>query len=594
MGEYTALYRAFRPRRFGEVVGQEHVTRTLCNAVAAGRVAHAYLFSGPRGTGKTSVARILARAVNCREPAGGEPCNECPPCREVLEGRSVDVVEVDAASHRGIDEVRSLRDQVRYAPLRCSRKVYIIDEVHMLTAEAFNALLKTLEEPPPAVIFVLATTDLHKVPATVASRCQRFDFFRLGEKEIVGHLRSILTAVGGQAEEEALVHLARAADGAMRDALTLLDQALAGAPGQGGLTVAHVADLLGTAPEEELLPVLRSLFAGDAAALLEAVQEAYRRGRDLRQLVLGLMRLVREGLAARAARSGAAAPRDGSDRGTAWEGVYWDRLVATFEGLGRLEQELRRAGPVLLLLEVGLLQLARSAASVEVAGPTGGREEAESKPGRERGSAATFVYHPGAASPVRASPEQALPPRAAPPSGSGSDRDAGQLWRRSLERVRRERPLLHGVLTAARPTGWRDGTLVLSFRAGCNFHRDRVADPRNKTYLEQVLTSFAGRPVELRCLLEGEERDEGEATGVELTETASAEGGAGAEAEEAVATQAGACAAAEPSAVPAASLTGEGDLPALALEILGGEMVDFDAAPLFVGAAVPESEGEAP
>ncbi len=578
MGEYTALYRSFRPRRFADVVGQEHVTRTLRNAVAAGRVAHAYLFSGPRGTGKTSVARILARAVNCREPAGGEPCNECPTCREVLEGRSLDVVEVDAASHRGIDEVRALRDQVRYAPVRCSRKVYIIDEVHMLTAEAFNALLKTLEEPPAAVAFVLATTDVHKVPATVASRCQRFDFFRLGEAEIVDHLRRVLAAVGGEAEEEALVHLARAADGAMRDALTLLDQALAGAPGQGVLTVAGVADLLGATPEEELLPLLRALFAGDATALLAGVQDAYRRGRDLRQLVVGLMRLVREGLACHAERRGAGGGRHG-DLPEVLNGITWERLVAAFERLGRLEQDLRRAGPSVLQLEVGLLQIARALGD----GAPGSEEEASAAAARLVPPARPFVYQPAPSVPAAGTPPRSATAAAAPTPAP--DVDVSQVWRRLLDRVRRERPLLHGVLTSARPLAWRDDTLTISFRAGCTFHRDRVNDPKSRTYLEQVLASLHGRAVSLACLVEGGTREVPDGRPAPAATPASGE---------AAPAAAPGPVSIVPTEAPPPAATAVGDLPALALEVLGGEIVELDPELLFAAPAPSAVEEAGP
>ena len=224
--EYVALYRKWRPKGFSELVGQEHVSRTLAQAVVGGRVGHAYLFSGPRGTGKTSTAKILAKALNCEKGPTAEPCNACESCRRISDGTSMDVMEIDAASNRGIDEIRELRETVKFAPTTGRYRVYIIDEVHMLTSEAFNALLKTLEEPPPQVVFILATTELQKVPATIQSRCQRYDFKRIAAKDIEARLQEVTEASGVAADGAALALVAREADGGLRDALSTLDQCI--------------------------------------------------------------------------------------------------------------------------------------------------------------------------------------------------------------------------------------------------------------------------------------------------------------------------------------------------------------------------------
>ena len=223
---YTALYRKWRPSRFEDVRGQEHIVRTLKNQIEAGRIGHAYLFCGTRGTGKTSVAKILARAVNCEHPVNGSPCNECAACRSILDGTSVDVAEIDAASNNGVDNIREIREQVQYSPTQGKYRVYIIDEVHMLSAGAFNALLKTLEEPPSYVIFILATTEVNKIPITVLSRCQRYDFRRIGNDVIAAQVDALLKAEGVAAEEDAVRYVAKAADGSMRDALSLLEQCI--------------------------------------------------------------------------------------------------------------------------------------------------------------------------------------------------------------------------------------------------------------------------------------------------------------------------------------------------------------------------------
>ncbi len=293
-----ALYRRWRSQTFDELIGQEHVTQTLRNALRDGRIAHAYLFTGPRGTGKTSMARLLAKAVNCIHPDPEQrPCNSCEICGAIMRGSLLDLIEIDAASNRGIDEIRDLRDKVNFSPSQARYKVYVIDEVHMLTPEAFNALLKTLEEPPPHVIFVLATTEPHKIPDTVLSRCQRFDFRRIPSYKIVERLAFILEQEDRRAEQGALEMIARSAEGCMRDAISLMDQLLS----YGGdvITESQVQAVRGTISGQAIVTLADFLVAGDAASGLALINQMASEGIDLRQLAIQLVAHLRSVLLCR-------------------------------------------------------------------------------------------------------------------------------------------------------------------------------------------------------------------------------------------------------------------------------------------------------
>ena len=276
---YRALYRQYRPATFSEVIGQDHITTILKNQVQAGQTAHAYLFAGTRGTGKTSTAKILARAVNCQQPQGGEPCGQCPACQRT-QGDHVDIVELDAASNNGVEDIRSILDKVRYTPLELRTKVYIIDEAHALSPNAFNALLKTLEEPPGHVMFILATTEPQRIPATIISRCQRFDFHRLSIGDMTGRMRAVLESAGAVIDPEGLVAIARAAEGGMRDALSLADQCLSFCGDH--VTAADVYAVLGSMDGEFLFSMAEALLCCDSAKALTLLDQVIREGRDLR------------------------------------------------------------------------------------------------------------------------------------------------------------------------------------------------------------------------------------------------------------------------------------------------------------------------
>ena len=287
-----ALYRKWRPQKWEQLVGQEHIVTTLQNAVRTGRVGHAYLFAGPRGTGKTSSARLLAKAVNClHDDLGSRPCDECQNCQAIDSGSFLDLIEIDAASNTSVDDIRGLRDKINFSPSQGRFKVYIIDEVHMLSTAAFNALLKTLEEPPPHAIFILATTEIHKIPATVLSRCQRHEFRRIPVSEIVSQLQKIAKVEGIQADEDALLAISRQSTGAMRDAISLLDQL---ASTGEKITLENAQHVLGTATDESVLELVDAILQKDPAAGLECLHTALDRGSDARQYARQVVDYLRD------------------------------------------------------------------------------------------------------------------------------------------------------------------------------------------------------------------------------------------------------------------------------------------------------------
>ena len=281
---YTALYRKFRPSTFDQVKGQDHIVQTLKNQINANRIGHAYLFCGTRGTGKTSVAKIFAKAVNCEHPVDGSPCNECETCRGITNGSAMNVIEIDAASNNGVDNIRQIRDEIQYSPSSGKYTVYIIDEVHMLSIGAFNALLKTLEEPPAYVIFILATTEPHKIPITILSRCQRYDFKRISIDTIAARLSELMEKESIEVEDKAIRYVAKAADGSMRDALSLLDQCIAFYLGQK-LTYDNVLDVLGAVDNEIFSRLTRSVIDSDVATSLNILDEIIMQGREPGQFV---------------------------------------------------------------------------------------------------------------------------------------------------------------------------------------------------------------------------------------------------------------------------------------------------------------------
>ena len=361
---YTALYRKFRPNTFEDVKGQEHIVTTLKNQIQAERIGHAFLFCGTRGTGKTTVAKILARAVNCEHPVDGSPCNECETCKAILAGTSMNVIEIDAASNNGVDNIREIREEVAYRPTQGKYKVYIIDEVHMLSTGAFNALLKTLEEPPSYVIFILATTEAHKIPVTILSRCQRYDFHRISIDTIAKRLRELMDKEGVQAEEKALRYVAKAGDGSMRDALSLLDQCIAFYLGQE-LTYDKVLEILGTVDTEVFSKLLRQVLAGNVTGCIHMLEELIAGGKELTQFVADFTWYMRNLLLVKTSADAEDVLDVSSENLKALreesQMVDADTLMRYIRVLSELSNQLRYAAQKRVMVEIGLIKLCKPA-----------------------------------------------------------------------------------------------------------------------------------------------------------------------------------------------------------------------------------------
>lgn len=359
---YTALYRKFRPGEFEDVKGQDHISKTLQNQIKAERIGHAYLFCGTRGTGKTSVAKIFAKAVNCKQPVNGSPCGVCDMCKAISAGTSMNVIEIDAASNNGVDNIREIREEVAYRPTEGRYKVYIIDEVHMLSIGAFNALLKTLEEPPEYVIFILATTEAHKIPITILSRCQRYDFKRITIDTIAERLDDLMHKEGIEVEEKAIRYIAKAADGSMRDALSLLDQCIAFYLGQK-LTYDNVLEVLGAVDTEVFSRLLRKILEKDVSKVLKVLEELIMQGRELGQLATDFTWYLRNLLLAKSSDN----MEDVLDVSTEnlmqlkeeAQMVEYDTLLRYIRIFSELSNQLKYATQKRVLFEVALIKLCK-------------------------------------------------------------------------------------------------------------------------------------------------------------------------------------------------------------------------------------------
>ena len=468
---YLSLYRKYRPRSFAEVIGQRHVTQTLSNAVKANRIAHAYLFCGPRGTGKTSTALALAMALNCDKGPTPEPCRECEICRRIMAGSALDVFEFDAASHRSVEDIGEVLGRVSLAPAEARVKVYIIDEVHMLSGTAFNAFLKTLEEPPGHVVFVLATTEPHRVIPTILSRCQRFDFHRVGVRDIEENIRKIAAAEGIEIDDKAIAMLAHAADGSVRDSLTLLDQAFAYA--EEAITPEVVTEILGGIEFDLLAEFTDVLLQRDISGALALIERVVGEGKDLRQLVEGLLSHYRNLLVLRVDRRGrdAIALPEESVKRTAEQAnsASAEEIVRILDLFAETDRELRFTSQPRLLLELCAVRICQPAKGAEAAAPAQLKER-EATP-----------------RPARAAPAEPAEPTEPEGVAEGAEEGAGPVgladlkrrWDEVLAGLRKVRQgSVAAFLREAAPVGLEGDVVTLAFNH--RFHYDQMMDQKTK------------------------------------------------------------------------------------------------------------------
>ena len=506
---YQALYRRYRPARFEDFVGQEAVIKTLRSQVMSGRIAHAYLFCGTRGTGKTSTAKVFARAVNCEHPENGDPCGECATCRALSEESSLDILEIDAASNNGVDEIRDLREKVKYPPQVGRYRVYIIDEVHMLSAGAFNALLKTLEEPPAYVVFILATTEPQKLPATILSRCQRFDFHRIPMNQIIARMRVAVEQEGIAAEDAALARIARAAEGGMRDAWSIMDMCLGYAQEDGaGLTEALVLRVLGAADRGFLFDFADRLIGADAAGALEMIDGMMRMGREVQVFVRDVSAHLRALMLADVCGEEHAADlldvtqEDAAAYVAQARRTSHTRLMRMLDLFLASETDMKWASQPRFALETAAIRACEPEESLQLEALVARVDELERKL-REGVVVAQQAAAPASKNAAPAAQAAAAAPVPAKETPKGPAPDAERIWQESVKKLK-QKPQLFGMVRFGRLASAENGvfTVVYEKATGGAYVKMLSMDDKN-AQVAQALSEAAGYPCVFRAAIEG-------------------------------------------------------------------------------------------
>ncbi|MDO9464541.1 MAG: DNA polymerase III subunit gamma/tau [bacterium] len=496
---YLVLARKWRPKKFSELVGQEHVTRTLANAVTSGHLAHAYIFSGPRGIGKTSTARILAKVLNCPQVKDAVPCNKCNLCLEIAEGNNIDVLEIDGASNRGIDEIRNLRDNVRYTPSQGKYKVYIIDEVHMLTTEAFNALLKTLEEPSEHVKFIFATTEPHKIPLTILSRCQHFSFKRIQTQDLVKHLKHMIKAEKIKVTDEALFLIAKNADGSIRDAQSVLDQLISFSPDKE-ITVNTVNSLLGLVSQDIYFQFAENILHKDIVKLLVLVDKLVNEGRDIGQVANGLINYFRNLFFISLGEHGENLVDVSQDTKETLvlqvKQFRKARLWQILEMISSLEKNIRTTRTPRAFLEIAMIKIVNTMSPVMLGEIVEKLGELEKK--LEKGTNYSVAEPDTNTEPVSSSIRQQKTVQAKPVQQDLTIDIVKQKWPEIISTLKKQKMILGVFLSEGAPINLEMSTLEIGFGPNARLFLEKVEAERK--FVEEALLEVLGHSITVRCV----------------------------------------------------------------------------------------------
>lgn len=518
---YQALYRQYRPKTFDEVLGQEHITRTLRHQVLKGNIGHAYLFSGTRGTGKTSAAKILSRAVNCLNPQDGNPCNECEICRGILDESIMDVIEMDAASNNSVDDVRDLKEKVIYPPSRARYKVYIIDEVHMLSKGAFNALLKTLEEPPKHLIFILATTEPERLPQTILSRCQRFDFKRLTNKDLLINMRNITNRLNIEIDDRVLNLISRNSDGAMRDALSLLDQLISYK--SQNISYEDATDILGIANKDLIFNMVNDLKDKSLERVLFSIDEIIQNGKDINQFIKDLIRHFRDLMVAKASKapSEIIEAEDVEEYIEQANSMSLDYILKSLQILSQAEAQAKWSTQPRIILEMAVIKLVNIEEELSLEErvkrleqgirPTSSKANTPEKESSPKAEAKTPAVQGQEKKEVPVDSQKYQDNDIS--KGLQSNEDDGYTltfdrinseWPKVLQNIKAKKINIYALIMEGELISFENNLLTIAYKDGFGFHKEAVSAPQNKEFVEDIVSKYFNRKITIHYYMKSE------------------------------------------------------------------------------------------